>query len=284
MLLEASSAVAAAPLQKQMSEEKQPYDVAKRMETLGLVEDPDPFGCCVCGACQVVPENHQAALFCCGQYSGTLKKSGLQCIGCCVEAKLVSMKTWTLDCSKVKVLDLKGNPVLISGVATYRATSAKKPTVDISNPWPGPESKEFGLSYLELQAQAVLKKVASQYPYEAPEGQPCLLRDSSGIALQLRDDLQQAVIDTGAVILAFDLTDLSYAPEIAQAMLQRQQAEATVQARKLVVEAAVHIANDAITEMAKQGRTFEKDTEASIIRNLLTVIVSTSTATPTISM
>jgi regulator of protease activity HflC (stomatin/prohibitin superfamily) len=194
------------------------------------------------------------------------------------------MKKWTLDCSKVKVLDVRGNPVLISGIATYRATSAKKPTVDVENPWPGADGGAYGLSFLELQAQAVLKKVAAQYPYEAPEGKPCLLRDSSGIALQLREELQQSVIDTGALIISFDLTDLSYAPEIAQAMLQRQQAEATVEARKLVVEAAVHIANDAINELAKQGRTFEKDTEASIIRNLLTVIVSSQTATPNLPM
>jgi len=127
----------------------------------------------------------------------------------------------------------------------------------------------------------VLKRVAAQYPYEAPDDQACLLRDTSGIAEQLKDELQRAVIDTGCVISAFDLTDLSYAPEIAQAMLQRQQAEATVSARKLVVQAAVHIADDAVVEMGKLGRTFDRDVEAGIIRSLLTAIVSTQTATPT---
>merc|ERR1712137_756937 len=100
------------------------FDVAQRMEHLGLTEDPADFHCCRCGWCTVVPEKHQAALFFCGQYKGTLKRSGFQPIGCCVEPKFISMKKWTLDCSKVKVLDLKGNPVLISGVATYQATSA----------------------------------------------------------------------------------------------------------------------------------------------------------------
>jgi regulator of protease activity HflC (stomatin/prohibitin superfamily) len=261
----------------------QPFDLATRMEQLGMKSDPNPFGCCSCGKCIVVPDNHQAALFFCGQYTGTVKKSGCACVGFFEDAQIISMKKYTLDCNKVKVLDLKGNPVLISGVATYHATSAKKPITDVSNPWPGRVDGP-GLSFIELQAQAVLKKVAAQYPYEAPEGQACLLRDTNGIATQLRDDLQQQVKDTGCVVVSFDLTDLSYAPEIAQAMLQRQQAEATVAARKLVVQAAVHIANDAIIGMGELGRTFDKDVEAGIIRSLLTAIVSTQTATPTMAV
>jgi len=259
----------------------EPFDITRRMEQLGLKSDPNPFGCCRFGKCIVVPDNHQAALFFCGRYTGTVKTSGCACIGFLEEATIISMKKYTLDCNKVKVLDLKGNPVLISGVATYHATSAKKPITDVSNPWPGKLCEEGTPSFMELQAQAVLKKVAAQYPYEAPEGQACLLRDTSGIAAQLREALQQQVIETGSVIVSFDLTDLSYAPEIAQAMLQRQQAEATVAARKLVVQAAVHIANDAIVEIGKLGRTFDKDVEAGIIRSLLTTIVSTQTATPT---
>lgn len=262
----------------------EPFDIARRMEQLGMKSDPNPFACCSCGKCIVVPDNHQAALFFCGQYTGTVKKSGCACIGFCEEAQIISMKKFTLDCDKVKVLDLKGNPVLISAVATYHATSAKKPITDVSNPWPGNLCEPGTASFMELQAKAVLKKVAAQYPYEAPDEQACLLRDTSGIAAQLREEFQWQVMDTGCVISAFDLTDLSYAPEIAQAMLQRQQAEATVAARKLVVQAAVHIANDAIVEIGKLGRTFDKDVEGSIIRSLLTAIVSTQTATPTIPL
>lgn len=275
------------PVQQEMAPQAggpQSFDIARRMKELGLKSDPDPFGCCNCGKCLVVPDNHQAAIFFCGRYTGTVKTSGCNCIGFFEDARIVSMKKYTLDCSKVKVLDLKGNPVLISGVATYFATSAKKPIVDVSNPWPGNFCEPDTLSFMELQAQAVLKRVAAQYPYEAPEGQACLLRDTSGIAEKLKDELQLAIIDTGCVIAAFDLTDLSYAPEIAQAMLQRQQAEATVAARRLVVQAAVHVANDAIVEMEKLGRTFDKDVEAGIIRSLLTAIVSTQTATPTMSV
>jgi len=275
------------PVQQEMAPQAggpQSFDLARRMKELGLKSDPDPFGCCHCGKCLVVPDNHQAAIFFCGQYTGTVKTSGCNCIGFFEDARIISMKKYTLDCNKVKVLDLKGNPVLISGVATYFATSAKKPIVDVSNPWPGNLCEPDTLSFMELQAQAVLKRVAAQYPYEAPEGQACLLRDTSGIAEKLKDELQLAIIDTGCVIARFDLTDLSYSPEIAQAMLQRQQAEATVAARRLVVQAAVHVANDAIVEMEKLGRTFDKDVEAGIIRSLLTAIVSTQTATPTMSV
>jgi len=277
------------PAQQQMAPSTAPsgqesFDLARRMKQLSMERDPDPFHCCPCGKCIVVPDNHQAALFFCGKYTGTVKKSGCACIGFFEDHHIISMKKYTLDCNKVKVLDSKGNPVLISGVATYFASSAKKPIVDVSNPWPGKLCEEGTLSFMELQAQAVLKRVAAQYPYEAPEGQACLLRDTSGITEKLKDNLQLAIIDTGAVIAAFDLTDLSYSPEIAQAMLQRQQAEATVAARRLVVQAAVHVAHDALVEMEKLGRTFEKDVEAGIIRSLLTAIVSTQTATPTMSV
>ena len=155
----------------------------------------------------------------------------------------------------VKVLDAKGNPVVLKAVVTYYATSAKKATIDVENPFPSavdnapvlqasgdqPILKVMGGSFLELQAAAVLKQVASRFPYEAAPGLPSLQTEGAEIALELRHLLQERTGMTGACIVSFDLIDLSYAPEIAQAMLVRQQAEALVDARRLIVQVR-HIA------------------------------------------
>ena len=153
----------------------------------------------------------------------------------------------------VKVLDAKGNPVVLKAVVTYYATSAKKATIDVENPFPSGDNapvlqagnkrlfKVMGNSFLELQAAAVLKQVASRFPYEAAPGLPSLQTEGAEIALELRHLLQERTGMTGACIVSFDLIDLSYAPEIAQAMLVRQQAEALVDARRLIVQVR-HIA------------------------------------------
>merc|ERR1711976_371794 len=127
--------------------------------------------------------------------------------------------------------------------------------------------------YLNLQAMTVLKRIASRFPYEAPEGQPCLKSEAGTFATELRETLQTMAIPTGAVILSFNLTDLSYAPEIAQAMLQKQQAEAMIQAREIIVKAAVHITHEAVSELKNLGHQIDVDAEQKMCSNLLTSFV-----------
>jgi membrane protease subunit (stomatin/prohibitin family) len=143
-----------------------------------------------------------------------------------------------------------------------------------------------GGTYLELQAQAVLKQVTSQFPYEAPEGQPSLQTEGAHLTKILCRTLQQRVNGTGARILSFDLVDLSYAPEIAQAMLVRQQAAALVDARKLIVKAAVEMTTSAVKslEARMEGRKLPNDVKDRICTNLLTVVCSSETVTPTLGV
>merc|ERR1719453_395042 len=154
---------------------------------------------------------------------------------------------------------------MISGNVSYAMASAKMPTTEVENP----------KHYLNLQAMTVLKRIASRFPYEAPEGQPCLKSEAGTFATELRETLQTMAIPTGAVILSFNLTDLSYAPEIAQAMIQ---------AREIIVKAAVHITHEAVSELKSLGHEIDVDAEQKMCSNLLTVICSGHTATPTVSV
>mmetsp|Transcript_74474 Transcript_74474/g.125427 ORF Transcript_74474/g.125427 Transcript_74474/m.125427 type:complete len:310 (+) Transcript_74474:51-980(+) len=250
------------------------------------------------GITQINAKQHAAMLYY-GKYVGSLQEPGLYCLNPCgLELRRVGTALNTLNMQSVKVLDAKGNPVVLKAVVTYYATSAKKATIDVENPFPSavdnapvlqasgdqPILKVMGGSFLELQAAAVLKQVASRFPYEAAPGLPSLQTEGAEIALELRHLLQERTGMTGACIVSFDLIDLSYAPEIAQAMLVRQQAEALVDARRLIVQAAVEMTSSAVENMKNTGANIDEQTQQQITTNLLTVICSGASATPTIQM
>jgi hypothetical protein len=180
----------------------------------------------------ILPERKHSAVLYFGKYVGSVQTPGMHCLPfCCREMRDISTATRTMNMKDIKVLDHRGNPVVISAVVTFIPTSARKARIDVQNPWPNAswqqrhfwEGGGVNGTYLELQAQAVLKQVTSQFPYEAAEGQPSLQTEVAHITKMLIQTLQHRVSVTGARILSFDLVDLSYAPEIYQAMLVRQQ-------------------------------------------------------------
>lgn len=216
---------------------------------------------------RIIEQNEQAAVMCWGEYRGSLLQPGLQIINPCgVELRKISTQKQTHDIQNLKCADSRGSPIFVSGNVVYRVYSAKKATVDVKN----------AVQYLHQQAPMVLRKVCARYPYESTTGPS--LRGGRGsmedhvVGDQLRIDLQAVVHDAGLEVIKCDLTDLSYAPEIAAAMLQRQQAEAMIEARELVVQSAVDIASAAIKRMKERGHQLTPQGEERIICNLLTVI------------
>lgn len=185
------------------------------------------------------------------------------------ELRLVSTARQTMGIQELKVVDAKGNPIMISGNIAYQVYSVKKARVEVVD----------ADIYVRQQAPMILRKVASQYTYDD------LRTDQSGqVEASLRNSLQKAVADAGVRILQFDLTDLSYAPEIAQAMLVKQQAEAMIEARRLITASAVTIACDAANQVKTMGHELSKETEDQLIKNVLTVICSHTGVTPTLSV
>lgn len=241
------------------------------------------LGICCCPltlmcSCHQLNPKEQAAIVYWGKYKGTIVEPGLYYLNSFgLSMRRVSTAQRTMHLEKVKVLDSRGNPIIVSGVVTYFSTSAKKHCIDVNGP------DEF----LHLQATAVMKRIASEYPYEAPAGVPSLQTEGAHIASNLKHTLQVKTAVTGAQIISFDLVDLSYAPEIAQVMLVRQQAEALVDARRLIVSAAVDMTRSAVGSLKTSDKgelAVNEDTCQKIAANLLTVICSHSSATPTISM
>merc|ERR1719158_2369925 len=145
---------------------------------------------------------------------------------------------------------------------------------------------------------ATLKQVVSKYPYEedhdpvldSPSGSTSktkglsLKTEAAQVSRELKDVLQDRLAHAGVRVIAFNMTDLSYAPEIAQAMLVRQQAEAMVKARKLIVKGAVNISEDAVQQLEEKGLTMSAPEKAKVVTNLLTVICGESGATPTLQL
>lgn len=228
---------------------------------------------CFCtwlGAVKTIDQNQQAAVLVWGKYVGSIVEPGMKILNPVgTELRLCSTARQTMDMQELKVVDCKGNPILISGNIAYQIYSVKKARVDVVDYY----------TFLRQQAAMILRKVASQYSYDD------LRTDHSGtVQAALRETLQNAVADIGIQVSQFDLTDLSYAQEIAQSMLVKQQAEAMIEARRLITASAVSIACDAADQVKALGHELSKETEEHLIKNVLTVICSHNGVTPTVSV
>jgi len=169
---------------------------------------------------------------------------------------------------ELKVVDTTGVPMIVSAVLVYRIVDCKKALLDIVNVH----------KYIQAQASAALKLIVSRYSYEA------LKVESSQVQQQVVDALQDKCAVCGAEIVSMTLNELNYAPEIASAMLKKQQAAALISARELVVEGACTICLDAVKKLEEGGMTLEQADKTRIVTNLLTVVCGEENATPVISV
>ncbi|MCP4785918.1 MAG: SPFH domain-containing protein [Fuerstiella sp.] len=177
----------------------------------------------------------------------------------------IPTRDMTLDIHTTTVLERNGNPIQISAVVVYRVEDAYKAALDV----------ESYRTFIEDQAGAVVKRCSSQFPYEsADESEACLKKESDEVTAAFVSELQDAVNPAGIRVLSVRLNDLTYAPEIAQAMLMRQQALALIDARKTIVEGAVEIVRDAVDRLAAADLQMSDSERESLISNLLVVICS----------
>merc|ERR1711959_647830 len=188
---------------------------------------------------------------------------------------LLTWGKFTTELPNVKLLDLKGNPVVVSGVVFWQVHSIKAAVLNVESVY----------QYVQTSASAVLKQVVSKYPYEDDDnGGHSLKTEAAAVSQEMTNVLQDRLAHAGVRVIAFNLADLSYAPEIAQAMLVRQQAEAMVKARRLIVKGAVDISEGAITQLEAKGVPMEPEEKTKIVTNLLTVICGESGVQPTMGL
>lgn len=196
----------------------------------------------------------------------------------------VSLKVMTLNNSRQKINDLMGNPIEIGIAVTWRVVDTAKAVFDVDN------YKE----YLSLQADAALRNIVRLYPYDVAPGvdttgdgvadEGSLRGSSELVAKRIRDEIQSKVEAAGLEIIEARITYLAYAPEIAAAMLQRQQASAIVDARKTIVGGAVGMVEEALSLLSeKQVVDLDEERKAAMVSNLLVVLCANHDAQPIVN-
>ncbi|SFI16011.1 SPFH domain-containing protein [Planctomicrobium piriforme] len=211
-----------------------------------------------------------------GKYVKTLKQQGI-CWIHPVGRRLhrISTQDNTLEIHGTTVVEKNGNPIQISAVVVYRVEDTYRAALDVQN----------YRNFLSDQAGAVVKRVASRFPYESSDEHiPCLKKESDAVQHEFVTDLQDAVNPSGIRVLNVRLNDLTYAPEIAQSMLMRQQAMALIDARKTIVEGAVEIVQDAVRRLQAANLEVAADQRDQLVSNLLVVLCSGERAQPVLAV
>jgi regulator of protease activity HflC (stomatin/prohibitin superfamily) len=211
-----------------------------------------------------------------GKYVTTLRTQGIRWIHPVGRTlHRISTKDTTWDIPTTTVVEFNGNPVEISAVVLYRVEDTYKAALHVEN------YKQF----IGDQAGAVVKRVASHFPYESADpAKACLKKESDEVTTKFIAELQAAVDPAGIRVLGVRLNDLTYAPEIAQAMLMRQQALALIDARKTIVQGAVEIVRDAVGQLKAAGLEVNEADRDELISNLLVVLCSGERAQPVLQV
>ncbi len=219
--------------------------------------------------------NISAVLILFGKYSGTVGESGFHWANPLLSKKKVSRRAHNLNGEKLKVNDKRGNPIEIALVVVWRVTDTARAIFDV---------EDFE-DYITVQSEAALRHMAMAYPYDTFEGDTVSLRGSvDEVSEALQRKVQDRVARAGILIEEARISHLAYAPEIAGAMLQRQQAEAIVAARSRIVDGAVGMVEMALAKL-EEHKTIELDEErkASMVSNLLVVLCAQEHAQPVIN-
>lgn len=220
--------------------------------------------------------NEARVLILFGAYKGTVRASGFWWANpFYTHNAKISLRARNFNSDKLKVNDKRGNPVEIAAVVVWHVEDTAKAAFDVDN----------YESYVHIQSEAAIRHIASQYAYDRGEEQELTLRESADeVAEGLKKELQERLDKAGVIVDEARLTHLAYAPEIAQAMLRRQQAEAVIAARQKIVHGAVSMVEMALRELSeKQVVKLDEERKAAMVSNLLVVLCAETEATPVIN-
>lgn len=210
-----------------------------------------------------------------GRYRGTIRRPGFFFINPFTVRRKVSLKARNFDSAKLKVNDLRGNPVEIGAVVVWRVRDTAQASFDVEN----------YESYVALQTESAIRTSASKHPYDSAQpGQTSLRGGSDEVNVELRHQLTERLSLAGVEVLEVRISHLAYAPEIAGVMLRRQQAEAIIDARTRIVEGAVSMVKLALDQLQEhQVVTLDEEKKAAMVSNLLVVLCSESETTPVVN-
>jgi len=215
-----------------------------------------------------------------GAYRGTTRTPGLRATNPFYTRKKLSLRARNLNGERLKVNDKRGNPIEIAAVVVWRVDDTAKAFFDV-------DSYE---NYVKLQAEAAVRHLASSFAYDDADrtmpdtAEPTLLASATTVTRALVTELEERFEKAGVIVEEARITHLAYAPEIAQVMLRRQQAEAIIAARTKIVHGAVSMVQMALNELSER-RVVELDDErrAAMVSNLLTVLCAESEVQPVVN-
>ncbi|QZN93946.1 MULTISPECIES: SPFH domain-containing protein [Limosilactobacillus] len=224
----------------------------------------------------IIQPNEAKVLTFFGNYIGTIRDAGLFLTVPFTDKQRVSLRVFNFNSQILKVNDSKGNPVEIAAVIVYKVVDTAKALFAVD------DYEQF----VQIQSESAIRHVASEYPYDTFEDEKALTLRSNPteVSDKLTAELQERLNVAGVQIIETRLTHLAYATEIASAMLQKQQSAAILSARKIIVEGAVSITEDAIDRLAKETDLDLTDAQRlQIINNIMVAIVSERGTQPIIN-
>lgn len=210
-----------------------------------------------------------------GAYSGTAREPGLRWANPFFAKKAVSTRIRNFESGKLKVNDSRGSPIEIAAVVVWKVVDTAEAIFEVDN------YEEF----VHIQTESALRNLSTTYPYEPHEDTGIALRsDPMEIAQALREEIQDRLEEAGVNVIEARISHLAYAPEIAHAMLRRQQASAIIAARTQIVAGAVGMVQMALDMLnAEDVVALDEERKASMVSNLLTVLCSEENAQPVLN-
>ena len=223
----------------------------------------------------IVQPNTAAVLQFFGKFVGVERNSGLRWANPLYTKKQVTLRVRNFESSKLKVNDLEGSPIEIAAVVVWQVHDSAEAVFNV-------DSYE---DFVHVQSEAAVRQMATSYPYDLHEEHKIALRSHSReINEHLKNEIQERLERAGVTVLEARVSHLAYAPEIAQAMLQRQQAAAIIAARTRIVEGAVTIVHMALDRLAEKGVVqLDEERKAAMVSNLLVVLCGERGAQPVVN-
>ncbi|CDZ24513.1 hypothetical protein CCDG5_1399 [[Clostridium] cellulosi] len=223
--------------------------------------------------------NQAAVLSLFGDYKGTVRQTGILWTNPFYSKKKLSLRSRNLNGEKLKVNDQVGNPIEIAAVIVWKIRDTYKASFDVEN------YEEF----VKVQSESAVRHLANLYPYDFSENVDTeanitLRGNAEEVAQALKNELQERVAKAGVEIEEARISHLAYAPEIAAAMLQRQQASAVIAARQMIVEGAVGMVEMAIDKLSEKGVIdLDEEKKAAMVSNLMVVLCAEKSASPIVN-
>lgn len=228
----------------------------------------------LCGLYSIQP-NQATVVTLFGGYLGTDRATGLRWVWPWYVRRKISLRVRNVTSETLKVNDKRGNPVEIAANIVWRVSDSAQAFFDVDD----------YVAFAHIQIETALREIARQYAYDhGEEDEPTLRTDAEVVGARLREDLQARISVAGITIDEAHLMHLAYAPEIAGAMLRRQQAEAILAARAKIVAGAVNMVESALAQLAERDVvTLDDDRKAAMVSNLLVVLCADREAQPVVN-